>query len=144
MKKFLMIIPLCISIFIISGCGGKKLVCTKEEETTKDMWIKQEMAMTFQKGKIETIQLKREVKVAGDFVKTIDILEKSLKEEFTSFNDKAVKVKSSRRGKTVKISASANYKKMKDETRKSFGTAPYDKNEKEMKKFFEDQGFTCK
>lgn len=144
MKRRFMIFSLCICLSMVTGCGEKNLICTKEEETTKDMWIKQEIVMTFKKDTITKVDVKREIKVAGEFIKSIDILEKSLKEEFTSFKDDAVKVTSSRKENTVNIRASANYKKMKEETRKSFGTAPYDKNEKEMKKFFEDQLFTCK
>lgn len=135
---------LLVSITVMTGCGSEKLTCIKDEETTKDMWVKQEVAMSFDQDKIALATITREVKVAGEFVKTIDVLEKSLKEEFINFKDKAVKVKAKRKGNTINIKAKANYKKMKKETKISFGAAPYDKNKKQMKKYFEDQGFTCK
>lgn len=143
MRKRYIFILIGLSI-LLTGCGNEKLICTNEEETTKDMWLKQKIVMTFQKDKITKLKLERKLKVDGDYKKTVDLLEKTLKEEFTSFKDDAIKVKTSKSGKTVKLIVDANYKKMKEKTRKSFGTAPYNNNKEEMKKYLEKKRFTCK
>lgn len=139
-KKITAFLALSI-VLLTTGCGGKKLTCTKKETNSEE-----KQTITFKKDKASTLNMVlsydySEANLSDDDVKQIkeqnycDILKTE------EGMDKAIsKCKSSFNKNIYKVNATINLSKISKENSSVNTDTSYD----DVKKYYEQQGYTCK
>ena len=137
MKKYLMTLSvLAITLVMATGCGGKKLVCTAEEGTAKS-----EVTTSFKNGKATEATMKVTMEANSEEEAAQG---KALLEGLASTNtEDYITVKVDQKGKTVTMTSTLHISKMTDEqiAEELDGS---DLTEESIKKYYEDDGYTCK
>lgn len=142
MKKLLLSLGL---VLVLTGCGGKKLTCTAEEE---EMGMKMvgKATITFKGDKVAKVKETADVTVTDEMKSLIDTLKSSLEESYNKYNDYGVKAKVTVKDATISTSIEYNVNKISDENLEKLKDSDiyYSGTYDEVKKALEDEGFTCK
>lgn len=139
MKKYLMTLSiLIITLLLVTGCGGKKLVCTGTED---DMDMK--ITTKFEDDTVSelTMEMTMEAPSEDDAKEGKNQMDVLMEPAFTSLE--GVKYDSNAKGKKLTITITMDMDKVDTETRNRYLAS--DKNTyKEVKESFESQNFKCK
>ena len=122
-------------IALTGGAGGKKLVCTMEEDIS-GMNLKATITANYSGNNITKMNIDMAYDL-GEFSSYKDMVKESLETEFEEYKEKGVKVNISDKGDIVNINLEANKENFKE-----LGYATSSDYE-EAKKELEDSGFVC-
>ena len=136
-------ITIFLFVILLTGCGSKKLSCTKEEETDFGRANEKQMFI-FENNKISSYEAKMEINLNDDYNDYADLLLESLESPFEEFKDKnGITYNTSKGNDKISIKIKANYNKLDEESRKSLGINDNSSFNK-IKKSLEDDGYKCK
>ena len=128
---------------LFSGCGSKKLRCTKVEESEFGRANEKQMFI-FENNKISSYEAKMVINLNDDYNDYADLLLESLESPFEEFKDKnGITYNTSKGNDKISIKIKANYNKLDEESRKSLGINDNPSFNK-IKKSLEDDGYKCK
>lgn len=137
-KKIFAAVTLAALPLLVTGCGGKKLVCTQKED---NMEVK--YSISFKKDKVDTIKFTTvfdlgAMGVSEDQLKDTDLCETFVKSD-DDMKDAVKSCKSDIKDKKATVTATLDAKKMDSES-------GMDSNQslEDAKKYFEGIGMTCK
>ncbi len=140
-KKVTTILSLSAILLLVTGCGGKKLVCSKNEEKSEVKYT-----VKFNKDKASSLNMQMsydysDANLSDDEVKQIneqnycDILKSE-----DGMKSAISKCKSDFKKNIYKVNATVNLSKISNSNLGFNNETSYD----DVKKYYEDQGFTCK
>ena len=137
-KKLFAAVTLAAIPLLLTGCGGKKLVCTQKEDS-----MEMKYSISFKKDKVDTIKFTTTIDLAAMGVTEDQLKGTDLCETFVKSDDdmkEAVKsCKSDIKDKKATVTATLDASKMDNESGMD-SSQSYD----DAKKFFEGIGMTCK
>lgn len=126
----------------------KTLECTMTDSET-GMKMKQTMKVSFKNNSITKLGMATKITLDDEYMDYIDMLESSLEEEFeTQFADymdkKGVTMNNKTKGNVLLFELEADLTKMDEETKEELDMVGKSDSYDEVKKSFEEEGYTCK
>ncbi len=146
MKKCLGVALAVIMVGTLTGCGSSKtLKCSQTLSETDDMTMKQDLKFTFNKDEVSVMSAVQTIEVSDDYKSYLSELEDGLKDEMEQYEDVAgysydLKTK----GNTVTFTLTADLAKMDEEAKEDLSLDETGVSYDDIKKAYEEQGYTCK
>jgi len=136
-KKLLGVIGLGCSALLLTGCGGKKLTCTMEDEQEGMGTMTMEMVFHFDKEgeKVENLDMEMGIEFDKDIDDEMKEFYESYFEETCEDEDAPEDCKVSTKDNSVTLKASGTPEELDYDS---------DGNYDEIKEEMEDDGYTCK
>lgn len=131
MKKGILVISSLVALIGLTGCGGKKLTCTMENNSL-GLEMSQKVEITFKKDKIDDMKIVMDVKVPDEYKDQKQDLIDELKDL-----DEGMKVTETKDGIRAEMTAD-------DDDFKEFNIDGESVSYDEVKKAFEAKNYTCK
>lgn len=142
MKKYLYLVCLiCVSV-VLSGCGTKKLTCTKtsdESGTTTN----EKIVINFKNNKPSTTSMEMDMKFSDDQKSYIDMSYSILESTFEEMEEDGVTVDTNKTDDSIKIKMDIDFSKVKDTDDLSIEFDEDDTLEN-IQKELKDEGYECK
>ena len=141
MKKISVL--MLLSIFLLTGCGENRLVCTLEQEST-NFEFESKYTFTFHGEKVKNITMKSTGTLLGDYNNETSIAEylgtaESASEKYNKIEGMEAKVSSNKNKVTLTVEVIAA--SLSDENKETYGT---NLSKEELKKELGEIGYTCK
>lgn len=131
MKKGILVLSSLVALIGITGCGGKKLTCTMENNSL-GLEMTQKVEVTFKKDKIDDMKVIMDVKVPDEYKDQKQELIDELKDL-----EEGMKVTETKDGIRAEMTAGEDdFKELNIDSE----TVSYE----DVKKAFEAQKYTCK
>lgn len=150
MKKIKYLVITLLALLVVTGCGSsKKLTCTKEESSS-GIDMKQTITVNFNKDKVSKVKLSLNSKATDENVKSNwNLFSEALGSQFSSSSKEGIKIttKDDSKNYTYLIELEIDVNKAKKEDLEDYDMEDIlDSNESysDLKKEFEDQGYSCK
>ncbi len=133
MKKGLLVLSSLAALVVMTGCGGKKLTCTMDNNSL-GLETKSTVEVKFKKDVVDSMKVAMDITIPDEYKDQKD----ELIEEFKK-SEENVKVTETKNGIKVEADSSSNSD--------FFDDLDFDDKEvsyDDAKKAFEAQGYTCK
>lgn len=141
MKKFgVFIIALCI---ILTGCGNETLKCSKIDNTDAGK-TNYNVTINFSKGKISSADIETTFDVNDDYKDYYMVMTDRFKKTLEIYKDKkGIKTSIDGSNNKIKTSIIFDLSKMSGDDKKITGF-DYNGSKKNVKAYYEKEGFSCK
>ena len=150
MKKIKYLVIALVALILITGCGkSDKLVCTMEEEST-GLKMSQTVTIDYNEDKIKGLSLAFAFKAVDDSIKSNwELFSSSLDSQFKTTSSDGIKVTTKNDAKkyTYSLNMQINLAKATEDELDEYdlaGIVDSTESRAEVKKYFEDEGYTCK
>lgn len=145
-KKLMLCIPVVALGLLTSGCGNTKVLeCTMTDDSTDGMEMLETIKATYKKDALTNVTMNMKITVDEELEEYMDELSDSLTSEFSSLEDKeGVKVTAETDENVLDFNIEADLTKMDDEAKEELDMDDETETYEEAKKYFEEEGYTCK
>ena len=144
-KKIMLCLPVLALGLLTSGCGSEKVLECTMSENSDGMEMSQVVKATYKKDALSKVDMTMEITVDDEYAEYMDLFESSLTSEFTALEDqKGVTMNTETKDNTLTFSLVADLDEMDDEAKEDLDMEDNAGTYEEAKKYFEDEGYTCK
>ena len=144
MKKYLSVLLAVVLTLMLTGCGGKKLTCTKEEEEM-GMKMQEKAIVSYSDDKISKYTMEATIELTEEMEEYADQMLELLTEEMNMYEEiKGVEVNTEKKGNKIIATVVFDVDKMDEEDLDEIDDFDVNETIEEVKAELEDQGFTCK
>lgn len=141
MKKYVF---LSITLLLLTGCGNKKLVCEKNDNSIKELKINEKIEINIKKDKVSNIKINNHIKTFGVYKDYKEELKESVINKYSGFDDKNIKVDSNIEKDNINIEIKIDVKNMSEENKKNISIINTDNSYENIKKDLSNKGYKCK
>lgn len=144
-KKFMLCVPVLALGLLTSGCGNTKVLeCTMSEDND-GMEMSQVVKATYKKDALSKADMTMKITVDEEYSEYMDLFESSLTSEFHELEgQKGVTMNIETKDNTLIFSLVADLNSMSDEAKEELDMEEDVGTYDEAKKYFEEEGYTCK
>jgi len=144
MKNFKQGLLLIGMILLLSGCGEKKLTCTKDDSNTGES-SSYKMVLTYKKDTLTKMHATDAITLSDEYKDQIDDMVSKYNSLYDDFN-KIDGFKATVTGKdnVITITVDTDVTKLSDDDKSSLGVNVYSTSYNDAKSNIEADGFTCK
>lgn len=144
-KKFMLCVPVLALGLLTSGCGNTKVLeCTMSEDND-GMEMSQVVKATYKKDALSKVDMTMKITVDEEYSEYMDLFASSLTSEFDELEDqKGVTMNTETKDNTLTFSLVADLNSMSDEAKEELDMEEDAGTYDEAKKYFEEEGYTCK
>ena len=143
MKKSIILIIGCL-IFLVTGCGDKKLDCTKKQEVSGNT-VQQNIIVSFSGDKVSKIEKEIETQLNEQYAEYSDIFVTQIENQFQDYkNKKGITTNITTKDNSVIFSLVINVDEMDTESKNVIGFMNPESNYNDAKKNLEENDYMCK
>lgn len=144
-KKFMLCVPVLALGLLTSGCGNTKVLECTMSEYNDGMEMSQVVKATYKKDALSKADMTMKITVDEEYSEYMDLFESSLTSEFHELEgQKGVTMNIETKDNTLTFSLVADLNSMSDEAKEELDMAEDVGTYDEAKKYFEEEGYTCK
>ena len=137
--KFLSVLIIC---FFITGCGNDSLKCVKKQENEAGN-SNYNIKISFRHGKVNHASVESVFKVNHEYKEYADVMASSFKNSLKNYDGKdGIETKLDTSDTEIKALVSFDLLKMAETEKKNIGFDSTSRK-KDIKKFYENDGFIC-
>ena len=127
--------------FLLVGCGEKKVTCTKEDKSD-NLTQTETITGTFKDDKVNKLDVKVDLKLEGDHLTNIDSIYSSIKTQYEALQEDGIAIKTSKGKDSISVKITMTPGKMSSDN--DLSVIDDEATADNMKKEFEELGYTCK
>jgi hypothetical protein len=150
MKKVLCLCYCVVGFSLLTGCGGKTLKCTRENNIPDDqMKMSQELNISFNGDKASNLVFKMDVSFESELIENnptiVDDLAGTASSEFDNIKDeKGISYSISKKSDGFSSKLKINFNKVDNETKKKIYLINHQSSYSTIKSNLEKDGYSCK
>ena len=145
MKKSFYVGTIIVGTCLLSGCGTKKLECTRSNEYSEEMKMNQTINAKFKSNHVTFLSMNMDIELGENYLEYKNELISSVESEFDNLKDTdgiKYSTKDNENGFTFSLEADIN--KLSDNEKKELDLINTEQSYEEAKKEFENEGYICK
>lgn len=144
-NKVMLCVPVLALGLLTSGCGNTKVLECSMSEENDGMEMSQVVKATYKKDALSKVDMTMKVTVDEEYAEYMDLFTTSLTSEFKNLEDKkGVTLNSETKDNTLTFNLVADLDKMDNDAKEELDMEEDAGTYEEAKKYFEEEGYTCK
>lgn len=133
-----------ITLLLLSGCGNKKLVCEKNDNSNKDLKINEKVKIKLKKDKVTNIKVYNYIKTFGIYKNYKQELKDSVVNKYSGIDNKNIKINSDINKDNINIEIKLDIENMTEESKGNISIINVHSSYKDIKNNLHDKGYECK
>lgn len=144
MKKYWRLISIILMIFLLSGCGSKKITCSlnKDNEVIDSNLT---VTLTYQKDNLKKIKLNNILTISDTYKDNASSILNTYNEEYQNYKEQeGFSYKGVLKDNKVIINLDVDYIKASRDIKEKIGIMDYNSSKESLIKNYLNLGYTCK
>lgn len=145
MKKHIYLGAVVIGTCLLSGCGTKTLVCSRNNDYNEEMKMNQTVKAAFKNNSVSKLSMEMNIELGENYLEYKEELKTSVEDEFTNFKDvKGITYSTKDTSNGFTFNLEANIDKLDNESKQNLDIINTEQSYSDAKAEFESEGYTCK